>query len=166
MIKNLINSIDLLLGMPQSFHYNDQALAFHDAKNWMAKIAKQGTQEHLKSKVILTWRQEDSWHNAQTLYPLVDNRLVPDVAFMIGPIQDSDGWTSSAKVDYLFLLRSDHESVHNGKRSREVIDSILLNIKDQDKSYEIVDWWDHGKFHNDTLNILPSPQLKYQVNSF
>ena len=150
--------------MPQSFHYNDQALASQDAKNWMTKIAKERTQEHLKSKVILTWRQENSWQNAQTLYPLVDNRLVPDAAFMIGPIQDSDGWNSGEKVDYLFFLRSDQESVHIGKRSRKVIDSILWSIKDQDKSYEIVDWWDHSRFHNDSIDILPSPQLKYQVN--
>jgi hypothetical protein len=41
-----------------------------------------------KHQIVLTWRQENSYNEALHLYPFVDNRLVPDIAFMIGPIKN------------------------------------------------------------------------------
>ena len=38
-------------------------------------------------------------------------RLVPDVAFMIGPVEETQVWNKKKEnVDLLFLLRSDYES--------------------------------------------------------
>ena len=149
--------------MPQSFHYNNKEHETNDSVTWMTNLANEGSEDALKSKIILSWRQEDSLHSAQNLYPLVDNRLVPDVAFMIGPIEDSDIWTSKEKVDFLFLLRNDHESIHNEKRTTGTIEEILSSVSDTNITYELVDWWDHPKFHNDSIIDMPGPNLTYQV---
>ena len=38
-------------------------------------------------------------------------RLIPDVAFMIGPISETNVWNKDkSKVDILFALRKDYES--------------------------------------------------------
>lgn len=57
---------------------------------------------------MLTWRQEDSLEQAQQLYPRVTNILLPDAAFMIGPLQESSVWSLPGQQrDLLLLLRND-----------------------------------------------------------
>ena len=114
--------------------------------------------------MILTWRQEDSYHQASSLYPLVDNRLVPDAAFMIGPLEETSTWSlKREKAELIFLLRNDHESLHNGIRNvdklRQIIDN---NTETRGLSFEMVDWWDRGRFFNGTINE-PGPEFKYKV---
>ena len=42
---------------------------------------------------------------------VIDSRKIPDVAFMIGPIQGSVSWSrSDDRVDIMFFLREDKES--------------------------------------------------------
>ena len=151
--------------MPQSFKYNNQSSETKDAFDWMSDLANEGSEEVLKSKIFLTWRQRDSFEKGQKLYPLVNNKLVPDVAFMIGPIKETDEWTSKEKVDFIFLLRTDLESVHKWKRNVKYIEKIIHNVSDhQNRSFMLADWWDHSKFHNDSIKEMPGPQLTHKVN--
>ena len=100
------------------------------------------------------------------LYPFVNNKLVPDIAFMIGPIEDSDAWTSRKKVDILFLLRDDKESIHFDKRNIETIGNIIRNISNhQNRTFALVDWRDHSKFHNVGLLEKPGHQLTFEVQT-
>ena len=152
--------------MPQSFLYNNKKHEESDATIWMENLRNYTEEQTLKAKVILTWRQRDSFEKGQTLYPLVNNKLVPDIAFMIGPIEDSDMWTSREKVDYIFLLRTDQESVQNGKRNRKTIENLLSDTSDiKNKTFTLVDWWDHSKFHNESLKNMSDPELTYKVQT-
>merc|ERR1719206_548906 len=67
-----------VMGMPQSFHYVNKKYEAEDATEWMKTIAAEYKEEQSKTKMILTWRQNDSYEIASSLYPLVDNRLVLD----------------------------------------------------------------------------------------
>ena len=95
---------------------------------------------------------------------MLDNRLVPDVAFMIGPIEETFTWSlKKEQAQLIFLLRNDKESRHMGKRNvdklREIIDS---NNETKGLSFEMVDWWDRGDFFDKTVDE-PGPELKYKV---
>ena len=63
-----------VVGMPQSLHYNNKDNERSDAENWMARVKEEVGEELAREKMILTWRQENSFINGQTLYPLLDNR--------------------------------------------------------------------------------------------
>ena len=154
-------------GMPQSFHYQNKDHEVKDAKEWMKNIAVQVKTEKIKERIILTWRQPDSYESGSILYPLADNRLVPDVAFMIGPLNETDAWTKKEKeqVDFLFLLRSDKESPHFSKRNVEILRKILdNNTRTKDLTFDVVDWWDRSRFYENTTGNMPGPQFKYKVN--
>jgi len=153
-----------VIGMPQSFHYQNKVNQTGDATNWMADIAAEYATAESKAKMVLTWRQNESYDQAASLYPLVDNRLVPDIAFMIGPVEETFTWSlNKTNADLIFLLRNDKESRHMGKRNvdklRQIIDS---NDETRGLSFEMVDWWDRGRFFDKTVNE-PGPELKYKV---
>jgi len=78
-----------IFGMPQSLHYNNNDVKRKEADD-LKKIIDQtiGTVQS-KHQIILSWRQENSYNEALHLYPFVDNRLVPDIAFMIGPVRNT-----------------------------------------------------------------------------
>ena len=40
----------------------------------MARVKEEVGEKVAREKIILTWRQENSFINAQKLYPLLDNR--------------------------------------------------------------------------------------------
>ena len=63
-----------VVGMPQSLHYNNKDYERTDAENWMARVREEVGEELAREKIILTWRQQNSFINAQKLYPLLDNR--------------------------------------------------------------------------------------------
>ena len=63
-----------VVGMPQSLHYNNKDLERSDAEQWMALVKEKVGEEVAREKMILTWRQQNSFMNSQKLYPLVDNR--------------------------------------------------------------------------------------------
>ena len=70
---------------------------------------------------MLTWRQEDSLEQAEQLYPRVTNILLPDAAFMIGPLRESTAWSLPGQQrDLLLLLRDDQG--WTGKRKRTLSD--------------------------------------------
>ena len=162
----LIKKGKTVIGMPQSFHYQNKEYEKDDAKTWMEDVAAEANEEESKAKIILTWRQPDSFEKGSALYPKVDNRLVPDVAFMIGPLDETDAWTKKEKkkVDLIFHLRNDQESRHIAKRNVDVIKRILDNdTETQGLSFDLVDWWDRPKFYDNTTGDDPGPTFKYKV---
>ena len=62
-----------VIGMPQSLWYNSLMLALEDANEWMKNVTSILGKEKAK-KIIMTWRQQDSYDKAVHLYPFVDNR--------------------------------------------------------------------------------------------
>ena len=71
-IATLAKKGKIVVGFPQSIHYNNKDLQTRDAKMFMEKFSD--FQDDLKKNVILTWRQENSFKLAKDLYPLVGNR--------------------------------------------------------------------------------------------
>ena len=63
-----------VVSMPQSLHYNNKDYERTDAENWMARVKEEVGEEVAREKMILTWRQQNSFINGQKLYPLLDNR--------------------------------------------------------------------------------------------
>ena len=63
-----------VVGMPQSLHYNNKDYERTDAEDWMARVKEEVGEEVAREKMILTWRQENSFVNGQKLYSLLDNR--------------------------------------------------------------------------------------------
>ena len=160
----LVKKGKTVIGMPQSFHYQNKMNETGDAAEWMEAIAAEYDSVESKAKMVLTWRQTKSFEQTASLYPLLDNRLVPDVAFMIGPLEETDTWSlKKEKVQLILHLRNDKESRHMGKRNvdklRQIIDS---NNDTKGLSFEMVDWWDRDRFFNKT-NDEPGPKLQYKV---
>ena len=153
--------------MPQSFHYLNKMYETQDATEWMEAVAAEYEEEQSRTRMILTWRQQDSYERASTLYPLVDNRLVPDAAFMIGPLKESFSWSlGHSQVDILFLLRNDKESLHTETRNIDKLRQILDSQQEtMGLSFHLVDWWDRGRFFNQTSDQL-GPEFKFKVRKF
>ena len=63
-----------VVGMPQSLHYNNKDDERTDAEDWMERVKEKVGEEVAREKMILTWRQENSFIDGQRLYPLLDNR--------------------------------------------------------------------------------------------
>ena len=61
--------------MTQSMHYNNKVMSLDDATTWMRNVSRVLPKGEAEQKIVLTWRQENSYQQAQALYPLVDNRL-------------------------------------------------------------------------------------------
>ena len=60
--------------MPQSFHYNNKELELSDAQQWMEEVRQAVGESEARQRMVLTWRQSDSFLTGQSLYPLLDNR--------------------------------------------------------------------------------------------
>jgi exopolysaccharide biosynthesis predicted pyruvyltransferase EpsI len=117
------------------------------------------------SKVILTWREHESYELALQLYPYVRNLLVPDIAFQLGPyapirrknknhnrlavavrVAATDAASqnyhyrssSAAPVDILIFLRADHESKINAQqRNNYYIQQTLNQLQHQRQSSSV-----------------------------
>ena len=153
-----------VISMPSSLFYRNKTLETSDAKLWMDNIAKNANLKKSRNQIILTWRQNDSFTKGSSLYNLVDNRLVPDAAFMIGPLEERDEWRKEKKkVDILFLLRTDKESKYLSKRNLKSLRTLLDSMDDsRGLSFHLVDWWDMDKFYNSS-STQQGPQFKHKV---
>ena len=164
---NLMNKGKTIIGMPQSLNYSFACknCEVPNAKTWMDDLSAEADEDELREKITLTWRQDNSFESGSSLYPLVDNRLVPDVAFMVGPLEETKVWTKPNKnVDFLFLLRNDIESVHKSKRNKQVIEGIINdNVNTQGFSFDLVDWEDRARFYQPLQNESMELQFKYKV---
>ena len=95
-------------------------------------------------------------------------RLVPDAAFMIGPLEETSVWTKKKeKVDILFLLRGDRESKYPEYRDQATIRNILEeNPLSAHLSFDVVDWWDNNKYLDLALMDPPAPQFEHKVLNY
>ena len=86
---------------------------------------------------------------------------------MIGPLEETNIWTKEEKkVDIIFLLRKDHESMHKIERNGALLRRILDNNTDtRGLSFELVDWNDKGMFYDDAKADIPMPHFKYKVDT-
>jgi len=107
----------------------------------------------LQGRLILTWRERESYARAQQLYPYAKNVIMPDVAFHLGPYNATKTNSHSrssmtapqAPVDVLFFLRNDVESLYTNFRDRHSIRQLLSQSSRTTTSrftYSIVDWSD------------------------
>jgi exopolysaccharide biosynthesis predicted pyruvyltransferase EpsI len=174
-----------VVGMPQSLYYDDESLQRKDVITLRTRIVKgllgpvslqrisEGsdmadtarkvleTAEGLAlahSRVILTWREHESYEKALALYPFVSNVLSPDIAFQLGPYKALPPPSSYSSVDvgneenlqpllvdFVLFLRNDHESSYSSKRNRESIRQLLKPLQEKSGrsySFDIVDWPD------------------------
>merc|ERR1719300_18903 len=154
-----------IIGMPQSLHYNNQLMALEDALTWMKNVSTNFHKQESLQKIVLTWRQENSFQKASDLYPFIDNRLIPDVAFMIGPISETNVWNKDkSKVDILFALRKDYESRFISQRNESYIRSMLdAGDKTKNITFKLVDWDDAAHFCNSSLTDPEGPNFTYKV---
>jgi exopolysaccharide biosynthesis predicted pyruvyltransferase EpsI len=160
-----------IVSMPQSLYYvDDDALQKEDTQRIAGAISrgllKHTTDDHLEDiaaylktgkdrqmaskRVVFTWRERESYDRAVELYPFATNKLVPDMAFQLGPyapmIRDDE-----PRTDLVLLLRSDHESVVASQRSRESIRKILRSTPGGESlTFSVVDWEDRlERFESD-----------------
>ena len=90
------------------------------------------------------------------------------MAFMIGPLQETDVWTlqDKKKVDLLLALRTDGESKFLNKRSIQDIQTILKSHSStSDLSFEIVDWWSRKNFFNESVESPIGPDFYYKMKN-
>lgn len=152
-----------IVGMPQSLFYQKQEMAEADATALKVQLLQGlGQSENeidaptrswldtdegrkkAKSRVTLTWREAESYEEAQKLYPFVDNKIVPDIAFQLGPYERVPPVTGSAiDLDILFFLRMDRESVVAEHRDKKVIRKLVESFPEgKGLQFMIVDWVD------------------------
>ena len=158
-----------VVGLPQSLYYVNQERAKNDSDVWRKMISNLENLVDPSLKVHLTWRQRDSYEKGLSLYPYVANHLIPDTAFMIGPLPDTDTWSiTKEKFDILFLMRKDKESVH--KVNKDMIQEMLLKTNDTKKfTFRITDWYGE-KFEeifssNQVYRTSESLRLEYTVGT-
>ena len=158
-----------IIGMPQSFYYTETSLEQRDANNLMVKISiglglLGGSQEpdygtadgnsikmaaeifkdpkHLElaqKRVILTWREKESYERALKWYPFARNAIVPDIAFQLGPY-DRINSHDEKNVDVLVFLRDDKESLVDSKRRDDFVQSVLSEAAGKPLASMVVDW--------------------------
>lgn len=133
---------------PNHFFYEDESVQEKEAvlikKNialglGLANTSQLDTADGQKlahTKVTFTWREKESLDLAKRLYPFVQNLLVPDMAWQLGPFLPIRK-SPEKLVDILVFLRRDKESKVNW--SNAYIQSIMPN---KDLTYRIVDWSD------------------------
>ena len=140
-----------ILGMPQSLYFANSQLELANARALQQHVQHGGlggSAGHKDSpatgRLVLSWREHESYDKAKQLYPFVTHQLIPDLAFQLGPYSRVPN-PRALQVDILFLLRSDHESIYASQRNRKSITSILSTLLPDDGrgySFSIVDWPD------------------------
>ena len=84
---------------------------------------------------------------------------------MIGPLEETTVWNQrKEKIDILFLLRTDKESKYIENRH----DAKIRNILDENPltsqlSFDLVDWWDTGKYFDAAVKDPAGPQFEHKV---
>jgi exopolysaccharide biosynthesis predicted pyruvyltransferase EpsI len=147
-----------VVSMPQSFHYGDRELEKRDAEKLKSKIAQgvwswgqdasvldtEEGRNRSMSRVVFSWREHKSYRKALKRYPFVNNIIVPDIAFQLGPYAPMPPKEDDiALLDIVVLLRDDKESTYMPQRNKQAINEILSSVDGGDRiSFSIVDWED------------------------
>ena len=116
--KTILNHGFDILSLPQSLFYEDESVQEKEAvlikKNialglGLANTSQLDTADGQKlahTKVTFTWREKESLDLAKRLYPFVQNLLVPDMAWQLGPFLPIRK-SPEKLVDILVFLRYD-----------------------------------------------------------
>jgi exopolysaccharide biosynthesis predicted pyruvyltransferase EpsI len=144
-----------IVGMPQSLYFQDPSTAHANVVALRQAVATglgvDGDKVHddtalrqaLGDRLVLTWREHESLEWAQTLYPFLTHVLLPDIAFQLGPYQATASKAGMARVDLVFLLRDDLESLYAAVRHRPGIRTLLAaQAPTRRFTFSIVDWTD------------------------
>ena len=114
--RSLVQHNFSIFGMPQSLHYRYKESEAHDARLFKRELRKGAELANSNNEkvdnhasIVLSWREQESCDRARTLYPFVKHLLIPDIAFRLGPYMP-ESVPDNKKVDFLLLLRRDHES--------------------------------------------------------
>lgn len=161
--KTLLQHNYTIIGMPQSLYYSEEYLRDVDVQEIKEKIVvglgivKGGNGwgddqpidttalddpkiiELARSRVIFTWREQESYDLAVQIYPFVKNVVVPDIAFQLGPYKEIRN-NPKKQVDILVFLRSDKESKVSSMRNNEYVQSVLSSKAGKQFSSLVVDW--------------------------
>ncbi len=156
--RNLLQQKLTVISMPQSLHYKSNYLEIQDADKIRSGIfdtigvpTENATISMIQKKMIFTWREHESLERAKQLYPIVNNILMPDIAFQLGPYAAMPP-KKLKQVDLLIFLRKDHESSIGSLGSAATIDEILRKIGKPGITYQMVDWEDRLKlFKSDDI---------------
>jgi exopolysaccharide biosynthesis predicted pyruvyltransferase EpsI len=149
-----------IVGMPQSLYYKNQTLKTQHTAEIKRKIMRGLNLKELqsfesravtRSRLTFTWREQRSYAQAKEMYPFATNKLVPDIAFQLGPFEPIRPEKYEDLVDIVVFLRDDKESVYANERNRGSIQKLLNNIPGgKGLTFIIVDWWDRLKIFGTT----------------
>jgi exopolysaccharide biosynthesis predicted pyruvyltransferase EpsI len=156
--KPLLQHNYTIIGMPQSLHYSDKHTQDADVQKIKENIVvglgivkahpkpintttldDPKIRELAHSRVIFTWREQESYDLAVKIYPFVKNVVVPDIAFQLGPYEAIRN-NSKKNVDILVILRDDKESMYKSMRNNEYVQSVLSSKTGKQFSSLVVDW--------------------------
>ena len=159
-----------IVGMPQSLYYKDESM-----QKKQTEMIKENVQRGLKivewdnknsqtltrSRLILTWREEESFERALHLYPFATNKLVPDIAFQLGPYEPIRPEINKDMVDILLFMRDDNESQMKKERSHPAVQALLNTVPGSEGlTFSIVDWNDRLKIFRTTNKLFDSTSIK------
>lgn len=158
------NRFRTIISMPQSLYYGHKETEEYDARviERELRVGATSANESSEGILVLSWREYESYKKAQKLYPFARNIFVPDISFQLGPyaLAKENSSEISDQVDYLFLLRRDHESSLvpqmqgldddnvASPNADTVLNSISVAVKDAvkdiapTKSFRVLDWPD------------------------
>ena len=161
---NLLKNGFTVVGFPQSMHFADLAHLDEDSELLKKEIEKSGVgMEDAKKRIILTWRQKNSYETALKKYGFVQNFLVPDIAFQVGPLLEQDRYPNSLvnsydmkKKDIVFVMRGDQESIYAKYRSKPVIQKILNGLPGGKDVTFVLDDWPMLKHPNTYYQRIPA----------
>jgi len=161
--QELLQAGFTIVGMPQSLYYKEAAMEVkHTAM--IQEAIRQGlkltelesgeSREVTRSRLIFTWREKASYEQGKRLYPFATNKLVPDIAFQLGPFEPIRPTKYEDMVDILVFLRDDYESKVKSQRHNGAIKELLNGIPGgKGLTFKIVDWKDRLTIFK-TTNIL------------
>jgi len=149
-------------GFPQSLYFAEREVEMENAQylSRLSSALQKNNATHSSggdNQLVLMWREHRSFERAKKLYPFAKHKLVPDIAFQLGPYRASmsqppaqssgakeDFTASTPQVDILLLLRNDHESIFAEQRFRGTVTAILSKLSSNKEriSFSIVDWPD------------------------
>lgn len=142
-----------IVQLPQSIYYSSKTYMLED----ISAIGK------IDPKVFhLFVRSTDSYSQAQKMYPHIDVKLVPDIAFALGPLLPS----KRATHDVLILFRQDMEANDD---IWSLTQWMELSFAAANLTYKCQDWWyqpeDHpNEISESAITVFPEVRLQAAVD--
>lgn len=158
-----------IICLPQSLDYQDFEVEHGDIITIQRNI-KEGLElldlttpesiERSKSRITFSWRDQDSYEQALMLYPFVENKLVPDISFQLGPFKSTKNYWK--QVDILLILREDFDLAFTGERNDVIRRYLAETPTGASLDFNIVDWNDRSTifhleetiFGNNSIELL------------